>query len=87
MDVDDSVVEVSTSEDEIESVKDLQNVYNELYKERLKQGEKLLSLSTRLKISEDEKKRLHVDLVKSKARIVGLEEESKSLHDKVSFLE
>ncbi|CAK9145356.1 unnamed protein product [Ilex paraguariensis] len=50
-------------------------------------SEKLLSLSTRLNMSEDENKGLHVDLVKSMAQIVGIEEEKKSLHDKVSFLE
>ncbi|CAK9185981.1 unnamed protein product, partial [Ilex paraguariensis] len=54
--------------------------------ECVKQTEKLLSLSTRLKASEDEKKVIHVDLVKSKAHIVRHEEE-KSLHKKVSFLE
>ncbi|CAK9136753.1 unnamed protein product, partial [Ilex paraguariensis] len=69
-------------EDETESVEDFQDAYNELYKECLKQGEKLLSLSTRLKTSEDEKKVLHMDLVKSKTHICGLEEEKKSIHDK-----
>ena len=44
-------------------------------------------MSTRLKTSEDEKKALHIDLVKSKAHIVKLEEEKKFLHDNVSFLE
>ncbi|CAK9164488.1 unnamed protein product [Ilex paraguariensis] len=80
-------MEVSTSEDETEIVKNLQYAYNELYKGCLKQGEKLLSLNTRLKTNEDEKKALHVDLVKSKAHIFGFEEDEKSLHDKVSFLE
>ncbi|CAK9158404.1 unnamed protein product, partial [Ilex paraguariensis] len=39
------------------------------------------------KISEDEKKALHVDLVKSEAQLCGLEEKNKSLHNRVSFLQ
>ncbi|CAK9162482.1 unnamed protein product, partial [Ilex paraguariensis] len=78
---------VFISEHETKSVKDLQDAYNKLYKECLKQGEKLLSVSTRLKKSEDEKKALHVDLVKSKAHIVGLKEEKQSLYEKVSYLD
>ncbi|CAK9180467.1 unnamed protein product [Ilex paraguariensis] len=88
MEVDDLEIEPSTSEDETKSVEDLQDEYNQLYEECLKQSEKLLLLSMRLKTSEDEKKKLHVDLVKSKVDICGLEEENKkSLHDKVNFLE
>ncbi|CAK9176345.1 unnamed protein product, partial [Ilex paraguariensis] len=68
--------------DETENAEDPQHAYNELYNECLKQGEKFLLLSMSLKINEDEKKALHVDLVKSKAHIVGLEEEKKSLHDR-----
>ncbi|CAK9146659.1 unnamed protein product, partial [Ilex paraguariensis] len=82
IDVDNLEIEVSTSEDETESIVDLQDAYNELYKECLKQGNKLFSLSTRLKMSENEKKALHVVLIESKAYICGLEEEKKSLHDK-----
>ncbi|CAK9182529.1 unnamed protein product, partial [Ilex paraguariensis] len=41
--------------------------------------------STRLKRSEEEKEELYMDLVKSRAHIIGLVEE-KCLHDKVSFL-
>ncbi|CAK9141547.1 unnamed protein product, partial [Ilex paraguariensis] len=86
IEVDDIVVEVSTSEDEIESVEDLQDACNQLYEECLKHKKKLLSLSTRLKSSEDDKKALHVDLVNFKAHIYGLDEE-KSLQEKVRFLE
>ncbi|CAK9141060.1 unnamed protein product, partial [Ilex paraguariensis] len=75
------------SEDETESVEGLQDAYNGIYNECLKQGEKLFSLLLRLKTSEDKKKALHVNLVKSNAYICGLVEEMKSLHDKVSFLE
>ncbi|CAK9182560.1 unnamed protein product, partial [Ilex paraguariensis] len=82
MDIDDLIVEVSTSENETKSVEDLQDAYNELYKECLKQGDKLLSLSPRLKMSEEEKKALHVDIVKFKAHICRLDEEMKSLFDK-----
>ncbi|CAK9158841.1 unnamed protein product, partial [Ilex paraguariensis] len=71
-------------DEEIESVEDLQDAYNELFKECLKQAERLVSFSTRLKMSEDEKKELHVELVNSKAHIVGLEVEKKFLHDKVN---
>ncbi|CAK9165933.1 unnamed protein product, partial [Ilex paraguariensis] len=80
-DVDDLVVKVSISEDETKSFEDLQDAYNELYKECLKQGKKLLCLSMRLKTREEVKKSLHMDLFKSEAHIVGLEEK-KSLHDK-----
>ncbi|CAK9174121.1 unnamed protein product, partial [Ilex paraguariensis] len=83
----DLVIEVSTSEDETECIEDLQDAYNEFYKECPKQGEKLLSLSMRLKTSEDENKTLHVHLVMFKAYVVGLEEEKKFLLDKLSFLE
>ncbi|CAK9135542.1 unnamed protein product [Ilex paraguariensis] len=48
---------------------------------------RMISLSTRLKTSEDDKKTIHIDLIKSKDYICGLEEEKKPLQDKVSFLE
>ncbi|CAK9148719.1 unnamed protein product, partial [Ilex paraguariensis] len=73
-DVDDLIVKVSTSEGGTKSVENLQDAC-------LKQGGKLLSLSSRLKTSEDEKKALHVDLFKSKVHIIELKEKKKSLHD------
>ncbi|CAK9135534.1 unnamed protein product [Ilex paraguariensis] len=85
--VDDLKVEVSTSKDETENIENQQDEYNQLYEECLKQNKMMFSLSIRLKMSEDDKKAVHVDLVKSKAHICGLEEAKKSLKDKLNLLE
>ncbi|CAK9146621.1 unnamed protein product, partial [Ilex paraguariensis] len=84
--VDDLDVEVCSSEDEAQSIKDLQDAYNQLYEKCLQQKKKMLSLSTRLKTREDDKRTVHVDLVTPKVHICGLEEENKSLLHKLSFL-
>ncbi|CAK9135545.1 unnamed protein product, partial [Ilex paraguariensis] len=84
--VNDLDVEVSTSKDKTESVEDLQDSYNKLYGE-CKQKRSFHSLNMRLKSSEDDNKILHMDLVKSKTHICGLEKETKFLQEKVSFLE
>ncbi|CAK9140237.1 unnamed protein product [Ilex paraguariensis] len=80
-------VEVSMSEDETESIKDLQDAYNQLYEKCFKQRKMILLLSMRLKTSEDDKKALHVDLVKSKAHVYGPKEYKKSFKDKLSLVE
>ncbi|CAK9166339.1 unnamed protein product [Ilex paraguariensis] len=85
--VDDLNVEVSTNEDETESMEDIQDVYNQLDEECLKEKKRILLLSMRLKMNEDYKKTLHVDLLMSKAQVCGIEKEEKSLKDKLSFLE
>ncbi|CAK9155766.1 unnamed protein product, partial [Ilex paraguariensis] len=74
-------------EDDNESIKDIQQAYDQLVEEFLKENKRVHALSVRLKMSEDEKQALYIDLVKSKDHYYGLEEDIKSLKDKVSFLE
>ncbi|CAK9141534.1 unnamed protein product, partial [Ilex paraguariensis] len=86
MKVDDVDKETPCMEDEY-YYKDIQDINDQLYVQFLKQQEKVLSLSGRINSSEEETRVLQVKLVKSKAQICGLEDEKKSLLDRMCFLE
>ncbi|CAK9139848.1 unnamed protein product, partial [Ilex paraguariensis] len=61
---------------------DIQDLYDQLYVQFLKQQEKVLSLIGQFNSGKEETRALQVDLVKSKAQICGLEDEKKSILDR-----
>ncbi|CAK9152189.1 unnamed protein product, partial [Ilex paraguariensis] len=62
-------------EDDTESIDDIQEAYDQLVEEFLKEKKKVHVLTTRLKMSEEENQALHVDLVNFKANNCWLQEE------------
>ncbi|CAK9172413.1 unnamed protein product, partial [Ilex paraguariensis] len=82
MRVEDLDVEVSSSDYDTKCIEDIQEGYDRLVEEFLKENKRVHALSTRLKSSVEEKQALHADLMKSKAQICGLEEENNSMKDK-----
>ncbi|CAK9171882.1 unnamed protein product [Ilex paraguariensis] len=79
--------EVPICNEDIENFEDKQDAYSQLYEQLLKQQSILLVLRDRVNTSEKDRKALHVNLVKSNAHVCEVEEEKKSLQEKVSFLE
>ncbi|CAK9165961.1 unnamed protein product [Ilex paraguariensis] len=67
--------EIPTCVKDEDCFEDIQDVYDQLFVEFLKQQKNVLALSEKVNSSEEDRKALHVDLVKSKA-----------LLDQVSFL-
>ncbi|CAK9174805.1 unnamed protein product, partial [Ilex paraguariensis] len=73
-------------EDE-ECFEDIQDAYDQLNVQFLKQQKKVFSFNDRVNSSKEDRKALHLDLVKPKTQICGLEEDKKSFLDRVSFFE
>ncbi|CAK9149621.1 unnamed protein product, partial [Ilex paraguariensis] len=79
--------EIPTCVEDEDFFKDIQDVYDQLYVQFLKQQENVFSLNGWVNLSEEETRAPQVHLVKSNAQICGLEDENKSLLDRVNFLE
>ncbi|CAK9153098.1 unnamed protein product [Ilex paraguariensis] len=73
--------EVPTYEEDVESFEDIQEAYDQVYEKFLKKQKRVVVLSGGVNTSEEDYKALHVDLMKSKAHVRGLEEEKMSLLD------
>ncbi|CAK9149873.1 unnamed protein product, partial [Ilex paraguariensis] len=77
---------VPSSDDDIESIENIQQAYDQLVEEFLKQKNRQCA-EHKARKNEDEKQELHLNLVKCKVHNCGLEEDIKSMKDKLSFLD
>ncbi|CAK9161992.1 unnamed protein product, partial [Ilex paraguariensis] len=68
-----------TCVEDVESFEDILDIYDQLYEQFLKQQRRVLVLSNSVNTSEEDRKTLHVNFVKSKAHFFSHEEEKNSL--------
>ncbi|CAK9168168.1 unnamed protein product [Ilex paraguariensis] len=81
--VEDLEEEVPIYNEGIESFEDKQDAYGQLHEQLLKQQRRLLVLRGRVNTSEEDRKTLHVNLVKSNAHVCKVKEEKKYFQDKI----
>ncbi|CAK9156412.1 unnamed protein product, partial [Ilex paraguariensis] len=74
--------EISKCVEDEDCFEDIQDIYDQLYIQFLKQQENVFSLSDHVNSSEEETTKLQMDLVKSKIQICGIKDENKALPDR-----